>query len=70
MTRQNPGHGFAERSKTTRKLSVAFPNDLLDQIQDEARRRGLSSAEIIREAVYDRFGCGYLGDGWSEAELP
>jgi hypothetical protein len=43
--------GMAERSKKTRKLSVAFPNEHIDWMEAEAKRRGCSAAKIVREAV-------------------
>lgn len=51
MARAVPGRGIAERSEKTRKLSVAFPIDHLDQVIEEAERRGVSASEIVREAV-------------------
>lgn len=41
-----------------------------DALRDEAARRGLPVAEIVREAVYDALGIGHLGEGWAESDLP
>jgi hypothetical protein len=49
--RKTPGIGMAERSKGTRKLSVAFPNAHMDAVTAEARRAGVSAAEVVRSAV-------------------
>jgi len=47
--------GTAERSAGTRKLSTAYPNDLLDLVEREAGRRGCSAAQVVRDAVAEKF---------------
>ena len=49
--RQHPGKGVAERSVSTRKLSVAFPVQHMDSVHRIAVGRGVSAAVIVREAV-------------------
>lgn len=53
--RKNPGHGITERSRTSRKISVALPNDHMDFVQETAARLGVSSAEVVRRAVEEWF---------------
>lgn len=49
--RKTPGHGVAERSKTTRKISVALPNRTMEQVWALAHAEGVSCAEIVRRAI-------------------
>ena len=49
--RKIPGHGYAERSKMTRKISVVLPNYVIEWVEAQASLSGVSLAEIVRRAT-------------------
>mgnify|MGYP000592579629 CR=1 FL=1 len=47
-----PGQGIRDRnSQTSRKISVAYPNEDFDVLVKEAERRQVTSAVLLREAL-------------------
>lgn len=37
----------------TKKIQFCFPSSLIMEVEDEAKKRGISMAEIVREALRD-----------------
>lgn len=49
--RSVPGAGHAERSKVTRKISVAFDNETFARLVRTAQEQGISTSAVVRNIV-------------------